>query len=212
MDLRLYADDTGLRLRQVAGDAVVLALVWWVVRTARRLSEAISEFGVVADGLDRSGRTVTTAADRASDAVDGIPGVGGALSAPFRTLGGAGDGLVGAGQQVADGVAAVAFWVPALLAGVVLGWVVARYLPGRVRWIREAREVEHLLASPHAAQLLGTRAATTRPLRLLRREVEDPAAALAAGRYSELAAVELRAVGLSPAHLTSRDRARDGSD
>ncbi|MEX0836289.1 MAG: hypothetical protein WD010_09375, partial [Nitriliruptor sp.] len=92
MDVRLYADDARLRLRQVAGDAVVLAVVWWVVRTARRLSAAISEFGVVADGLDRSGRTVATAAGRASDAVDGIPAVGGALSAPFRTLRGAGDG------------------------------------------------------------------------------------------------------------------------
>ncbi|MEX0835120.1 MAG: hypothetical protein WD010_03445, partial [Nitriliruptor sp.] len=149
------------------------------------------------------------AAGRASDAVDGIPAVGGALSAPLRTLGGAGDGLIGAGQQVADGVAAVAFWVPVVLAGLVLSWVVSSYLPRRIRWIREARDVEHLLGSADAVQLLGVRAAATRPLRMLRREVADPAAALAAGRYAELAAVELRAVGLSPARLATHGRAAD---
>jgi hypothetical protein len=194
---RLYADDELIRLRQAAGDAVALFVAWWVVRLARRLAEAIGEFGVVADGLDRSGRSVSSGAENAVDAVEGLPAVGGALAAPFRTLGQAGSELTAAGDQVGRTVETVAFWVPLVLAVAVLGWIALRYVPHRVRWVREATEVARLLASPGAAQLLGLRAATGRPLRTLRRAVGDPAAALAEERFHELAAVELRALGLS---------------
>ncbi|MEX1177591.1 MAG: hypothetical protein WEB09_03935 [Nitriliruptor sp.] len=201
MGVRLYADETWVRLRQVAGDATVLAITWWVIRTARRLAEAIGEFAAVADGLDRSGRTVSEAAGRASEAVEGIPAVGNALATPFRSLGGAGTELVGAGEQVGRTVAAVAFWVPAVFVALVLGWVLLWYLPRRTRWVREVRAVEELLRSPDADRLLAVRAAATRPLRQLRREVDDPAGALAEGRHAELAAVEMRALGLAPARL-----------
>ena len=206
MGVRLYADDTLLRLRQAVGDALVLAAVWWVVRIARRLSSAIAEVGVVADGLDRSGRSVSRGAASAVDAVDGVPAIGGALAAPFRTLGGAGRDLTAAGDQFQRTVDTVAFWLPAVLVLVVVGWIAARYVPGRLRWVREATEVEQVLASPDAARLLGLRAAAVRPLRTLRRAVGDPAAALAAGRFDELAAVELRALGLSPARLTRQPK------
>jgi hypothetical protein len=204
VDARLYADDGGRRLRQVTGDLVVLLAVGWTVRTAGRLADGVREFGAVADGLDRSGRTVSDAAERAGGAVEPIPAVGGALSAPFRALGGAGQELAAAGAQVERSVDSLAFWLPALLLVVVLGWIATRYVPGRLRWIQEATEVTRLLESAGAAQLLGTRAAATRPLRTLRRHVDDPAAALADGRYEELASIELRALGLSPDRFTER--------
>lgn len=201
MDTRLYADDGGRRLRQVAGDVLVLAVVWWTVRTALRLADGIRELGAVADGLGRSGRTVTEAASRAGAAVEPIPGFGGALAAPLRTLGGAGTDLTAAGVQVERSVESLAFWLPTLLVVVVLVWLLGRHLPRRIRWVQEATEVTRLLAEPDAAQLLGTRAATSRSLRTLRRYIADPAAALADGRYEELASVELRALGLSPDRL-----------
>lgn len=204
MGVRLYADDAFIRLRQAVGDALVIAAVWWVVRLARRLAAAIGEFGIVADGLDRSGRGVSQGADNAVDAVDDVPAIGGALAAPFRTLGDAGRELTTAGDQVQRTVDAVAFWVPAVLVLLVVGWIALRYLPHRLRWVREATEVSHVLVSPDAARLLGLRAAAGRPLRTLRRDVGDPAAALAEERYAELAAVELRALGLSPARLERR--------
>jgi hypothetical protein len=195
---RLYADDELVRLRQVVGDALAIAVAWWVIRLALRLRDAIGELRVVARGLEGSGRGVSQGAQNAGDAVASIPGVGSALSAPFRTLGGAGRDLVAAGDQVGRTVDSVALWLPLVLALLVLGWIALRYLPARLRWVREATEVTQVLASPGAAQLLGLRAAATRPLRTLRREVGDPAAALAAERYAELAVVELRALGLSP--------------
>jgi hypothetical protein len=198
---RLYADDDRRRLRQVVGDALAVLAAWWIVRLALRLRDGIREFRVVADGLDSSGRSVVSSARNAEDAVDGFPAIGGALAAPFRTLGGAGRDLVAAGDQVGQTVDAVAFWLPFVLVLLVLSAVAVLYLPFRLRWIREATEVTRVLVSPDAARLLGLRAATGRPLRTLRRAVGDPAAALAAERYEELAAVELRALGLSPAHL-----------
>lgn len=198
MGRRLYADDELLRLRQIVGDVLVLVVAWWVVRAARWLADAIGEVGILADGLDRSGRGVSQGARSAVDAVDGIPAVGDALAAPFRTIDGAGRELTAAGDQVARTVDAVALWLPLLLAALVIGWIAFKYVPHRIRWIREASEVGQVLRSPDGAQLLGIRAAAGRPLRTLRREVGDPASALAEGRYRELAAVELRALGLSP--------------
>lgn len=203
MGWRLYADDELRRLRQVVGDVLAVLAAWWVVRLAFRLRDGIREFRVVAEGLDSSGQSVVRGARNAEEAVDGLPAIGGALAAPFRTLGGAGRDLVAAGDQVGQTVDAVAFWIPFLLVLLVLSVVTVLYLPFRLRWIREATEVSRVLTSPEAARLLGLRAATGRPLRTLRRAVGDPAAALAAERYEELAAVELRALGLSPAHLAS---------
>lgn len=201
MGWRLYADDELRRLRQVVGDVLAVLAAWWVVRVAFRLRDGIREFHVVAEGLDSSGQSVVRGARNAEEAVDGLPAIGGALAAPFRTLGGAGQDLVAAGDQVGQTVDAVAFWVPFLLLLLVLAAVAVLYLPFRLRWIREATEVSRVLGSPEAARLLGLRAATGRPLRTLRRAIGDPAAALAAERYEELAAVELRALGLSRVHL-----------
>jgi hypothetical protein len=194
---RLYADEPRRRTRQVVGDAFVLAVAWWIVRLAVRLRDGIGELSTVASGLERSGRSVSEGAGSAESAVQGVPAVGGALAAPFRRLGSAGRELTTAGDQVGRSVETVAFWVPVVLVGLVLGWILLRYLPARVRWIREATEATELLGSPDAARLLGLRAAATRPLRTLRREVGDPATALAEGRDAELARVELRALGLS---------------
>lgn len=203
MDARLYADDAARRLRQVAGDLLVLVAAWLTVRTAGRIAGGVRELATVADGLDRSGRTVMAAADRAGDAAEGIPVVGGALATPFRSLGSAGDELTVAGDQVARTVETLAFWLPMLLVAAVAGWVLLYYLPRRIRWVHEATEVSRLLADADTdtVRLLGTRAAATRPLRTLRRHLTDPAAALADGRYRDLALVELRALGLSPDRL-----------
>jgi hypothetical protein len=195
---RLYADDERRRLRQVVGDVLAVLAAWWVIRSALRLRAGIRELRVVAEGLDSSGRSIARSAQNAEDAVDGLPAIGGALAAPFRTLGGAGRDLVAAGEEVAQTVDAVAFWIPFLLVLLVLGSVAALYLPRRLRWVREATEVTRVLASPEAARLLGLRAAAGRPLRTLRRAVGDPAAALAAERFDELAAAELHALGLAP--------------
>ncbi|HZD02256.1 MAG TPA: hypothetical protein VFA46_19315 [Actinomycetes bacterium] len=78
--------------------------------------------------------------------------------------------------------------------------VVAVWLPGRVRWIREASAASHLRRDAAATYLglLAIRAVANRPLRQLRQASLDPIADLRRGDYQALAAVELRALGLRP--------------
>jgi hypothetical protein len=200
--LRLYADRGPRRVRQVLGDLLVLGVGYLMVTVALQVRDAIASLGTVGVQLHRSGRTVSQGADRAVEAVDGVPGLGGALAAPFGTISGAGRQLTAAGAQVEGATATLAFLVSALLIGLTLGYVLFRYLPGRIRWVHEAAEVERLLQGPDAARLLAHRAVANRPLRMLRRRGgEDVAADLADGRWERLAAIELDVLGLDAQRL-----------
>jgi hypothetical protein len=199
----LYADRPGVRLRQVLGDLTMVAVTLAALWLARELRRAVLALDGAAVRLRDSGETVTSGARSAAGAVEGIPGVGSALASPFETIAGAGGELTAAGQQTSEAVHTLALLLPAVLAGLIAGYVLFRLLPARVRWVREAAEVRRLLASAGAARLLAHRAVATRPLRDLRREVGDPAAALAAGRWAELAGVELHALGLRRSRLAA---------
>jgi hypothetical protein len=199
--VQLYADLPARWTRQLLGDVVVVAATLLALWLARHLREAILALDGAAVRMQDSGETVRSGAASAASAVDGVPGVGGALASPFSTLADAGRQLTTAGEQTSETVHTLAALVPALLAGLVIGYVLFRLLPTRVRWVLEVAEVRRLLDSDDATRLLAMRAVAVRPLRLLRRELDDPAAALAAGRWSELAGVELRALGLDESRL-----------
>ena len=72
------------------------------------------------------------------------------------------------------------------------------YLPARLAWIREARDVRAALARADEGveALLALRAATNLPLRRLTAVSDDPWADLSAGRHRALADAELRRVGI----------------
>jgi hypothetical protein len=199
--VQIYADRPARWTRQLLGDVVVVGATLLALWLARHLREAILALDGAAVRMQDSGETVRSGAASAASAVDGVPGVGGALASPFDTIAEAGGQLTTAGEQTSETVHTLAALVPALLAGLVIGYVLFRLLPARVRWVLEVSEVRRLLASDDAAQLLATRAVAVRPLRLLRRELDDPAGALAAGRWAELAGVELRALGLDESRL-----------
>jgi hypothetical protein len=208
--MQLYAEQGPLRLRQIAGDLLVVGILYLAIATALRLRDALVSLGDVGVQLDRSGRTVTQGADRAGEAIGGIPAIGGALAAPFGTISGAGAQLAAAGDQVADSAATLGLLLPVLLLGLALGAVLFGYLPRRYRWMQETAEVRSLLQEPNAAQLLAYRAVTTRPLRTLRRRGgSDVADAFSVGDWERLAVIELGELGLDDRRLPRRDpRAR----
>lgn len=197
----LYADRPAVRARQVIGDVTMIAVTVLAVWLARALRGSILELDGAARALIDSGETVSSGATSAAEAVDGIPAVGGALASPFTTIAGAGTQITSAGTQTSDAVHTLALLLPGLLVGLLVGYVLFRLLPARIRWVREAAEVRRLLASANAARLLAHRAVATRSLRELRRGLGDPAAALAAQRWNELAGVELHALGLRARRL-----------
>ncbi|MFI2363711.1 hypothetical protein [Promicromonospora sp. NPDC019610] len=195
--MRLYAAAPARGARQVLGDLLLLAWIAAWAWAGREVWAATVELG-------RPGRATATAADdmaaRFHDVegrIDGIPGVGDDLAAPFSGAADAAESLAEAGRSQAETVADVAllvglavFLVPVLLVAVV-------YVPLRVRFVRRASAGRRLVAADPA--LLALRALTNRPLRALTRISADPVRAWRDGDpdvVRRLADLELRALGL----------------
>lgn len=195
--MRLYAAAPARCARQVLGDLLLLAWVagWgWAALQARAAIEV----------LGNPGRETASAADELAGRfhdvegrIDGIPGVGDDLAAPFRGAADAAEGLAAAGRTQAETVSDVAllvalavFLVPVLLVAVL-------YVPLRVRFVRRAGAGRRLLAADPA--LLALRALTNQPPRALLRVSPDPLAAWRADDprvVRALADLELRSLGL----------------
>ncbi|MFA9445582.1 hypothetical protein [Egicoccus sp. AB-alg6-2] len=194
--MKLYADVASVRARQVLGDVLVLVVTWLVVRQAARVRRQLLDFRSAAERVESAGRNVVRGADAAGSALQDVPVVGGALSAPFGAVADAGRDLSAAGTDAGAAIEGLGLFVPLLLVGLVLGYVLFRYLPGRLAWMRETAEVARVLGTADGERLLAHRAVAGRPLRLLRQSVVDPGAALAHGDWAPLAAVELQELGL----------------
>ncbi|GGI07512.1 hypothetical protein [Egicoccus halophilus] len=195
--MKLYADPGPRLATQVAGDLAALASVVVTVRVATRLREQVLGFGVAADRVQSSGERVSSGASAAGTALTDLPLVGGALSAPFEVVADAGRDLAAAGSEAGGSLDGLAALLPALLVAVVVGYLVAHWLPARVAWVREVAEVQRLGHTPDADRLLAHRALARRPLHELRRDGADPVADLAAGHWTSLADLERRALGLT---------------
>lgn len=194
--MKLYADTAAVRTRQVLGDALVLVLTWVLVRRAWRLRTQILEFRSAAERVESAGRNVVRGAEAAGSTLQELPLVGDAIAAPFRSVADAGHDLSMAGTDAASAIDGLGVFLPLLLVGLVLGFVLFRYLPDRIAWVREATEIGRLLTTPHGERLLAHRAAANRPLRALLAATPDPAGALSRGEWHGLAELELRAMGL----------------
>lgn len=194
--MKLYADATAKRVTQVLGDVAVLLLAGLLIRQALRLREQILGFRAAAEHVESSGRSVSRGAEAAGGVLTDLPVVGGALAAPFDVVAEAGRELSAAGAEAGASIDSIGLFLPLLLIGLLLGFVLFRYLPQRITWIREVDEIRRLRHSGHAERLLAHRALATRPLRELRSTVASPGEALATGDWGPLARAELRALGL----------------
>ncbi|MGY1750644.1 hypothetical protein [Modestobacter sp. SYSU DS0511] len=201
--MRLYADRADRRARQVAGDLGLLlwAVLWVLVaRTVHGAVLTLAEPGKAVAGL---GRELSGTMESAAGAADDVPVVGDELSGPFEALGQAGASVTGAGQATSDAVHTLGAVLAVVLVVLPVGWLLARRLPARLRWAREAGAAGRLLAAggvePADLELLAARAMATAPLPDLARlpvgtgarwRTGDPAA------VRDLAALELRRLGL----------------
>lgn len=194
--MKAYAETSPLRLRQQLADTATLAwvTVWLIVgralyRTIEGLRAATSEAEAAgagfADRLDAAGRSAR-----------GVPLVGRELSRPFTGAADAGRALESAGAAAGETVHALALWLGLLVAVLPAAWLLARYLPGRVEWMREAGAAADLRIDADDLHLFALRAVANAPLHVLRKATPDPAAALARGDYGALAAIELERLGL----------------
>jgi hypothetical protein len=108
-----------------------------------------------------------------------------------------------------DAVSTLAMVLALLLALVPIVWLLARYLPGRFRWARDATAARAFLEVGDE-RLFALRALAHQPLDRLRRIAPDPAASYERGDpgvVAALAALELQSLGLDPRRIRARQAA-----
>ena len=200
--MKLYAETTGLRVRQLLGDLAVVAwtAAWvWAGVTLHRLVERLA---VPGDRLERAGSGFAGDVAEIQQKVGRLPVVGGDLQGPFGRLAGVGQTLADAGATQQQVVHQLALWLGVLVAAVPIAALLVTWLPRRVAWAREAGAASRLRLAGADLELFAFRAVANRSLRELHRVTPDPAGALRAGNYQALADLELRSLGLRAAPRT----------
>jgi hypothetical protein len=196
--MKLYPETPARRFGQVLVDLVVLAWVAaWVLagREVHRLIDQMAKPGVA---VEQAGDRLAGSMGAVQDQVSRIPAVGNDLRAPFGRVGEAGQALARAGATQQEVVHELAIWLGVLIALIPVVVVLVGWLPGRVRWVREASAASRLRLGADTADLglFALRAIATRSLPELRRASADPLGDLQRGDYRALATLELRALGL----------------
>jgi hypothetical protein len=194
--VKLYAETSGLRARQVIGDLAVVAwtAAWvWAGVTLYRLVEKLAVPGA---RLEQAGGGFAGDVAEIQQKVGRVPVVGNELQGPFGRLAGVGQTLADAGATQQQVVHQLALWLGILVAAVPIVILLLAWLPRRVSWAREAGAAGRLRLAGADLELFALRAVANRPLRQLHRVTPDPAGALRTGDYEALADLELRALGL----------------
>ncbi|MFF9472243.1 hypothetical protein ACF1E9_06375 [Streptomyces roseolus] len=201
--MRFYAQTPARRNRQVLADLIAVALIAvavWVALAVRGAIELLAEPG---RKVESSGDGLARELGRAGDAASDVPLVGDVLEKPLRSAADAGSGFADAGEAFQETVAQVADVVTAALIVVPVLFVLALWLPPRLRWIRRSAALRRLAEAPGGADLLALRALTGPPAALNRLPVPSGGWADAWRRadpraIADLSAVALDHVGLRP--------------
>ena len=212
--MRLYAQNPALRLRQLAADVGLLVwIVGWVL-AARAVHGAVLLLAEPGQAVEDLGRSVGGSMESAAGVAEDVPLVGDELAAPFGALADASGSVRGAGQSAQDAVDTLATILAVTLVVLPVGWLLLRWLPWRMRWLREATAAQRLLSGARSGapaghvgapvgspdlELLAARAMATAPLPRLAALPSGTGAAWRAGdpaAVRALAALELDRLGL----------------
>lgn len=194
--MKLYAQTPVRRTSQLFGDLAILGwcVVWLLVgRAVHGLVEQLAGPGRILEG---AGRDLSSSMREASSVVGDVPVAGDALQAPFDLAGGVGTSIQNAGLAQQDAVSTLAWWLAIVLAAIPISWALWRWLPARLRWMREATAAQAMIDD---VELFAVRALAHRSLRELATLGPAPAAAWKAGdpeATAALARLELAALGL----------------
>ena len=163
--MRLYAARPDVRLGQVLADAGVLAWVVLWVLLARVVHDAVLVLAEPGRAVEDLGASVADGMGSAASAAEDVPVVGDDLAEPLGDLGDAAGSVSGAGQAAQDAVGTLATVLAVLIVVLPVGWLLLRWLPWRLRWVREATALTRLTgrAEPDL-DLLAARAVATAPL------------------------------------------------
>ncbi|PUA79934.1 hypothetical protein [Nocardioides currus] len=204
--MKLYADTAGRRTFQVVVD--LLFVVWLVAWVWIGLAVHDGTTALAAPGR-QTDESATAMAGQLRDAggrLDDVPLIGDEVATPFDKAADASDGLAEAGRSSVRAVERLALVLGLSIALIPILVVTAFYLPGRVRFVREATAGLRFIDSADDLDLFALRALTNQPMRVLARVSEDPAGdwrrrdPVVVARLAEL---ELKDVGLRPRRMPS---------
>jgi hypothetical protein len=196
--MKLYAETAAMRTRQVLGDLAVLAWTVAWVAAGVALYRLVERLAVPGRRIEQAGGAFAGDVAEIQDKVGRVPLVGEELRGPFGRLAGVGRTLAEAGTTQQEVVHQLALWLGVAVAAVPVVALLLVWLPPRVAWAREAGAASRLRLAGADLELFAIRAVANRPLRELYRITPDPAGALRSGDHTELARLELRALGLRP--------------
>ncbi len=197
--MKLYARTPERRNGQIAADVVgvVWTILWVAVAVAvyRRVASLADSLRGAAGGGTGFADNLRGAADQAAQ----VPLVGSRLSGPISSAADSASTIAAGGYQAADSLVHAGLLVGIVLAGapILLFWM--GWLPGRVRFVRNAAAGQRLVDAHADPELFALRALTSQPLHVLARISSDPVAAWRAGDrrvIAELATLELGSAGI----------------
>lgn len=188
-------DSQTMRMLQVA------LLVWGIVWIGLAAGVAY-ELWVLRDLGDTVGKTGTAVdtAGKALQSLGGIPFVGGQVRGLGDQVRAAAQSAVASGAATRTTTANLAVLIGLAIALIPTAPVLAIYLPLRVNWRREQRAIARALrdrpGDPLLEEYLARRAVSNLPYAALRAVTERPWADIEQGHFADLAAAELRRLGL----------------
>lgn len=202
--MTLYADTPGRRTFQLVVDLLFVA--WLVMWAWVGLAVHDGTMALAAPGrqTDESASAMAGQLRDAGGRLDDVPIIGDEVATPFDKAADASDGLAAAGRSSVEAVEKLALVLGLSIALIPILVVTAFYLPGRLRFIREATAGRRFIDSVDDLDLFALRALAHQPMRVLAKVSNDPA-----GDWRRrdpdvmrrLAELELRDVGLRPRRL-----------
>lgn len=204
--MKLYADTAGRRTFQVVVD--LLFVCWLVAWVWIGLAVHDGTTALAAPGR-QTDESATAMAGQLRDAggrLDDVPLIGDEVATPFDKAADASDGLAEAGRSSVRAVERLALVLGLSIALIPILVVTAFYLPGRVRFVREATAGLRFIDSADDLDLFALRALTNQPMRVLARISDDPAGDWRRrdqAVVARLAELELKDVGLRPRRMPS---------
>ncbi|MET7543701.1 hypothetical protein ACWGDS_39950 [Streptomyces sp. NPDC055059] len=155
--MRLYAQTTARRSRQILADLIAVALICAAVKLALVAHDAIKRLADPGRKAESAGNSLSNGLVDAGDAASKVPFVGGQLKKPLRSAAEAGTGLADAGRSLQDTVNHVATLSTLALIVIPVVIVLLLWLPPRLRWIRRSALTRRLATNPGGADILALR-------------------------------------------------------
>lgn len=198
--MKLYADSSVHRARQLLGDVLLLVWVAVWVRVALVVHDATLMLAEPGERIADAGGGLADRLREAGRAVGDVPVVGGEVRTPFDGAGDAAQSIADAGRAQVEAVTALAFWLGLAVGAIPILVIAAVYLPLRLRFVREATAGQRFIDSADDLDLFALRAMARQPMHRLARISPDPAGAWRRGDgqvIRALAELELRDSGLA---------------